>query len=74
MNEEEYRRNFIHYEVTNAPGSRFWNATGYVVFFEGRKLRSLPISGTPDRFTTEEAAKDEFLDIAKILINRRLRK
>jgi hypothetical protein len=73
MEQEEYRGNLIFYVLENSPGGKFWNATGYVVFYGGPRLRSLPISGTPNRFTTQEAAKDEFLDIAKILIHRRLR-
>lgn len=73
MEQEEYRGNIIHFVVEKASGSSFWNARGYVVFYQDRKLRSLSIAGTPDHFTVEEDAKQEFLSIAKILIDRRLR-
>jgi hypothetical protein len=33
----------------------------------------LRIAGTPDHFTVQDDAKQEFLSIAKILIDRRLR-
>jgi hypothetical protein len=73
MEQEEYRGNIIHFVVEKPSGSRFWNARGYVVFYHARKLRSLSIAGTPDHFAVEEDAKQEFLSIAKILIDRRLR-
>jgi hypothetical protein len=73
MEQEEYRGNIIHFIVEKPSGSPFCNASGYVVFYQGRKLRSLRIAGTPDHFTVEEDAKQEFLSIAKILIDRRLR-
>ncbi len=74
MEQEEYRGNIIHFVIERRSDSRYWNAAGYVVFYQARKLRSLRIEGTPDHFTVEEDAKQEFLSIAKILIDRRLRK
>jgi hypothetical protein len=73
MEQEEYRGNLIHFVVEKSSSSQFWNARGYVVFYEAPKLRSLPITGTPDHFTTQDDAKEEFLSIARILIDRRLR-
>ncbi len=73
MEQEEYRGNLIHFVVEKSSGNDCWNARGYVVFYEAPKLRSLPITGTPDHFTAQEDAKQEFLSIAKILIDRRLR-
>jgi hypothetical protein len=74
MEQEEYRGNIIHFVIEKRSGSPFWNARGYVVFYKARKLRSLSIEGSPDHFTAKEDAKQEFLSIAKILIDRRLRR
>jgi hypothetical protein len=73
MEQEEYRGNIIHFVVEQPSGSQFWNARGYIVFYEAQKVQSLSIAGTPEHFTVEEDAKQEFLSIAKILIDRRLR-
>ena len=73
MEQEEYRGNIIHFVVEKRSGSKFFNATGYVVFYKARKLQSLKITGTLDHFTVEEQAKNEFLSIARILIDRQLR-
>jgi hypothetical protein len=73
MEQEEYRGSIIHFAIEKPSGSNFWNATGYVVFYKARKLQSLRITGTPDYFTVKKEAREEFLSIAKILIDRQLR-
>jgi hypothetical protein len=73
MEQEEYRGNIIHFVVEPSSTAPFWKASGYVVFYRARKLRSLQIEGSVDLFRSPEDAKQELLSIAKILIDRRLR-
>ena len=65
MEQEEYRGNVVHFVVEKRSDSPYRNATGYLVFYQARKLRSLRIEGTPNHFTLEEDAKQEFLSIGR---------
>jgi hypothetical protein len=73
-NSEEYRGYTIHLDIAEVPHMGFWNGTVEIVFpVDGSSTTSVhSIAGIPDRFLTEDEARDYLCRAAKDWIDARL--
>jgi hypothetical protein len=65
MKEAEYRGYLIYWSVEKPGGTEFWNARGWIEFYQSQTLCSLNSIGSVNKFTSENDAEHHFLTEAK---------
>ena len=73
MKEAEHRGYLICWSVEKPSGTEFWNARGRIEFYQDQTLCSLSLTGSVNKFTSENDAEQHFLTKVKNWIDRRSR-
>jgi hypothetical protein len=73
METETYRDCTICFEILQPVGTQFWNARGRIEYYEGMTFCSVNLTGSVNRFSSEEDAKRDFVAKAKSWADRRSR-